>query len=211
MEYKMKLDINKKDKYFVYKHYFYNENNEEVVFYIGKGTSDRHFCLKRNKLWEDIVYNQLNGEYYIKIIKYFDLEKDALEYEKKLQKEYYLKGQCLGCKDVINKNFQKNNKKAYKLIRKNTIVENNNFIVISSYKRIKNTRIRKNHILEKNGQKFFIYILNKKEYGIVDNTLYSFEYNARILELKDSLLNKKTIDKDCTYKINEEELKMFLK
>lgn len=97
-----------KNIYYVYKHYYFDENGDEIVFYIGKGTGDakggcaRIYSHYRNKYWEEIVkqLDEKEVKYYFEPIKFFEIEKDALTYELELQKEYWEKGQCLGCADL---------------------------------------------------------------------------------------------------------------
>lgn len=105
--YSIKID---KDKplYYVYKHYYFDKNHNEVVFYVGKGMGDakgndsRIYSDTRNRYWKAIV-EKLEDEqisYYFEPVKFFDSETEALNYELQLQKEYWDKGQCLGCADL---------------------------------------------------------------------------------------------------------------
>lgn len=75
--------------YYVYEWYIVDTGH---IFYVGKGTRNRYKVhSKRNKLFMN-VYNEFNCE--SRIIKFFDNEKDAFEYEAKYIKELKAKGQC---------------------------------------------------------------------------------------------------------------------
>ena len=98
----------KKQTYYVYKHYYFDKDHNEVVFYVGKGMGDakgsdsRIYSQTRNRYWKAIV-NELDEKkvkYYSEPVKFFDSETEALNYELQLQKEYWDKGQCLGCADL---------------------------------------------------------------------------------------------------------------
>lgn len=101
-------NYHKKQVYYVYKHYYFDDNGNEVVFYIGKGKGDakggasRIYSHYRNKYWEEIV-NELDKKrikYFFEPLNFFESEREALTYELQLQKEYWDKGQCLGCADL---------------------------------------------------------------------------------------------------------------
>lgn len=100
--------IKQKKSFYVYKHFYYDENGDEVVFYIGKGTGDakgsatRMYDCQRNKYWDEIVsnLNKKNIQIFKEPIKFFDTESEALNFEAKLHKEYWNKGECLGCADL---------------------------------------------------------------------------------------------------------------
>ena len=105
--YSIKID---KDKplYYVYKHYYFDKDHNEVVFYVGKGMGDakgndsRIYSDARNRYWKAIIEKLEEDEisYYFEPVKFFDSETEALNYELQLQKEYWDKGQCLGCADL---------------------------------------------------------------------------------------------------------------
>ena len=101
-------DSIKEQTYYVYKHYYFDDDNNEVVFYIGKGMGDakgsdsRIYSHTRNRYWKAIVDKLKEDQisYYSEPVKFFDSEAEALNYELQLQKEYWDKGQCLGCADL---------------------------------------------------------------------------------------------------------------
>lgn len=101
-------DSVKKQTYYVYKHYYFDKDHNEVVFYVGKGMGDakgsdsRIYSQTRNRYWKAIVEKLEEDEisYYFEPVKFFDSETEALNYELQLQKEYWDKGQCLGCADL---------------------------------------------------------------------------------------------------------------
>lgn len=80
------MDI--KNKYYVYRHYI-----EGNTFYVGKGQEDRAYVYGRNKIWKEIVEAN-NNKYDIEIIKYFNNEKEAYEFEKELTEKYKKNNQC---------------------------------------------------------------------------------------------------------------------
>ena len=98
----------KKQTYYVYKHYYFDKDHNEVVFYVGKGMGDakgsdsRIYSHARNGYWKAIVKKLEEDQisYYSEPVKFFDSEAEALNYELQLQKEYWDKGQCLGCADL---------------------------------------------------------------------------------------------------------------
>lgn len=93
-----------KNQYYVYKHYVYNEDGSENIFYIGKGIGDRIYNQNRNLYWNNIV-KENKGKYYVDIIQYCDNEDEAYKLENKLQEYYWSIGQCRGCADVrVKKN-----------------------------------------------------------------------------------------------------------
>ena len=101
-------DSVKKQTYYVYKHYYFDKEHNEVVFYVGKGMGDakgsdsRIYSHARNRYWKAIVDKLKEDQisYYSEPVKFFDSETEALNYELQLQKEYWDKGQCLGCADL---------------------------------------------------------------------------------------------------------------
>ena len=101
-------DSVKKQTYYVYKHYYFDKDHNEVVFYVGKGMGDakgsdsRIYSHTRNRYWKAIVDKLKEDQisYYSEPVKFFDSETEALNYELQLQKEYWDKGQCLGCADL---------------------------------------------------------------------------------------------------------------
>ena len=101
-------DSVKKQTYYVYKHYYFDKDHNEVVFYVGKGMGDakgndsRIYSDTRNRYWKAIIEKLEEDEisYYFEPVKFFDSETEALNYELQLQKEYWDKGQCLGCADL---------------------------------------------------------------------------------------------------------------
>ena len=77
-------------KFYVYK--WYNIDTNEI-FYIGKGCRDRSkSTTKRNKIFQEYL-NSHNCT--SKIIKYFNDEQEALNYEHELIVEYKNKGECI--------------------------------------------------------------------------------------------------------------------
>ena len=98
----------KKQTYYVYKHYYFDKDHNEVVFYVGKGMGDakgndsRIYSDTRNRYWKAIVEKLEEDQisYYFEPVKFFDSETEALNYELQLQKEYSDKGECLGCADL---------------------------------------------------------------------------------------------------------------
>lgn len=74
--------------YYVYRHYYYDENAREVTFYVGKGQGTRALSENnRSDLWKEKV-SKINGDYYIDIVECFSNEKDALKFEKELISYY---------------------------------------------------------------------------------------------------------------------------
>lgn len=74
-----------------YVYAWYNKNTKEV-FYVGKGCGNRYKQIRgRNKLFID-YYNK--NECGVKIVKYFENEQDAFDYEYKHITRLKLKGQC---------------------------------------------------------------------------------------------------------------------
>ena len=95
--------------FYVYEHYYYDEQQQkEIVFYVGKGTGEakgsaaRIYSEYRNKFWQEIVdsLNKKGVEWKYRIVGFFNSNKEALEFELKLQEDYWKKGQCLGCADL---------------------------------------------------------------------------------------------------------------
>lgn len=95
----MNLKFIKKDSYYVYKHYIFNDGKEHI-FYIGKGIGDRIYSQSRNLKWMNIV-NSNNGEYMVDIISYCQSEDEAYKLEKELQLKYSKIGMCDGCMDIF--------------------------------------------------------------------------------------------------------------
>lgn len=87
--------------YYVYEHWLDNQ-----CFYVGKGTygslwggKERYEQFqddRRNKEWKDFVDGKYN-EIKIRIVKNFDNEKEALDYEEKLADKRELEGNPLTC------------------------------------------------------------------------------------------------------------------
>lgn len=76
-------------QYYVYE--WFNKNTNEV-FYVGKGSKNRYKQInKRNKLFKN-YYAQNDCE--SRILKFFDNENDAFEYENEKILEYKMKNQC---------------------------------------------------------------------------------------------------------------------
>jgi len=76
-------------KYYVYVHKVKNTN---TVFYIGSnwqgGNPNRAYeRIKRPKKWTEEVTKH-NGEYHVDIIAYFDIAKEAYDYEMELMAQY---------------------------------------------------------------------------------------------------------------------------
>lgn len=79
-------------KYYVYIWFLVDS---EEVFYVGKGSGNRVTSMKdRNRHFKNIR-NKCNCDY--RIVKYFDNEDEAYDYELKLGKEYKDKGQAWCC------------------------------------------------------------------------------------------------------------------
>ncbi|WP_297131822.1 hypothetical protein [Terrisporobacter sp.] len=85
--------------YYVYRHI---NNINDVVFYVGKGTSggkrgyDRkseNSPNRRNEKWIEYVKN-IGYDYTYEVVREFDDEKDAYDFEFILQKYYWSIGQC---------------------------------------------------------------------------------------------------------------------
>ena len=75
--------------FYVYK-WFIKETNE--VFYIGKGINNRYKDLRRRNNYFNNIYKKYNCD--VRIVKYFDKEEDAFEYEKTLINYYKQKNQA---------------------------------------------------------------------------------------------------------------------
>ena len=75
--------------FYVYE--WYNVNTNEI-FYVGKGIGNRYKQVsKRNQLFKEYYEN---NECSVRIIKNFELEKDAFAYENKRILELKAQGQC---------------------------------------------------------------------------------------------------------------------
>lgn len=74
--------------YYVYEWYEINTNE---IFYVGKGCGERYKCRKRNNKFNEYVKNH---ECDSRIIKYFDTEQEAFEYEYIRIEELKMAGQC---------------------------------------------------------------------------------------------------------------------
>ena len=80
------------EQFYVYE--WYNVKTGEV-FYVGKGSKKRYLDkTHRNKLFLDYVEH---NEVLSRIIKYFNNEEEAFQYEKELTQYYRDKGQCQCC------------------------------------------------------------------------------------------------------------------
>lgn len=75
--------------FYVYE-WFIKETNE--VFYIGKGINNRYKDLRRRNNYFNNIYKKYNCD--VRIVKYFDKEEDAFEYEKTLINYYKQKNQA---------------------------------------------------------------------------------------------------------------------
>lgn len=77
------------NKYYVYRHYIGNN-----TFYVGKGSGDRAYETRKNRRnikWCEFVNNR---EYNVEIVKYFNDNKKALDFEEELTQYYKNIGQC---------------------------------------------------------------------------------------------------------------------
>lgn len=79
-------------KYYVY--IWYLEDSKEV-FYVGKGSGNRVTSMKDRNPHFRHIRNKCKCGY--KIVRYFDNEEEAYDYELKLGKEYKAKGQAWCC------------------------------------------------------------------------------------------------------------------
>lgn len=76
-------------RYYVYRHYI-----GDNTFYVGKGQEGRaNVTRQRNKVWQEFA----KDGYEIEILKYFNNERDALDYEHEMQEYYWSIGQCKAC------------------------------------------------------------------------------------------------------------------
>lgn len=76
-------------KYYVYRHYI-----GDNTFYVGKGQKDRAYENRKDRRsakWHEFVNNR---EYNIEIVKYFNNNKEALDFEEELTQYYKNIGQC---------------------------------------------------------------------------------------------------------------------
>lgn len=79
-------------KYYVY---VWKTKNDDNVFYVGKGSGNRCTSMKdRNEHFKNI---RKKYECYYEIVKYFDDEEEAYEYELELGKYYKSIGQARAC------------------------------------------------------------------------------------------------------------------
>lgn len=76
-------------KYYVYE-WFVKETGE--IIYVGKGTNNRYKVKKHNRFFNDFI-NRFECE--SRIIKHFETEKEAFDYEFERVFELKLKGQCV--------------------------------------------------------------------------------------------------------------------
>ena len=83
-------------KYYVYRHYI-----EDNTFYVGKGSKNRAYVtVRRSNKWYEFTKN---GKFNIEIVKYFDNNKDACDYEVELTQYYKNLGQCEANQVIGNK------------------------------------------------------------------------------------------------------------
>lgn len=68
--------------YYVYQWYYFDENHNKTVFYVGKGSNLRAFDTNRNKKFNDI-YNSKDCR--VEIVKIFDTNQEALDFERSLK------------------------------------------------------------------------------------------------------------------------------
>ena len=91
------VNTKKTGKYYVYRHYYINENNEEITFYVGKGNGNRAFSMKdRNGAFNQIL-NYLKSKdikYKLDIVLADDNEILMLKYESLLIYYFHSIGQC---------------------------------------------------------------------------------------------------------------------
>lgn len=107
----------KANTYYVYRHYYYNNNGKEITFYVGKGQGMRALSENgRSDLWLKRV-ESLNGNYFVDIVDFFDNEDKALDFEKQLISYYSINE--FGCEcnkvskhDKINSYLENANIKA---------------------------------------------------------------------------------------------------
>lgn len=76
-------------KYYVYE--WFVKETEEII-YVGKGTNNRYKVRKHNRFFNDFINRFECGS---RIIKYFENEKEAFDYEFERIFELKLKGQCV--------------------------------------------------------------------------------------------------------------------
>lgn len=78
------------NNFYVYRHYYYNEQGKEITFYVGKGQGMRALSESgRSDLWMERV-QKLKGLYHIDIVDFFESEEKALEFEKSLISYYVI-------------------------------------------------------------------------------------------------------------------------
>jgi hypothetical protein len=93
----------KSNTYYVYRHYYYNNDDKQVTFYVGKGKGLRATSkTNRSSIWEHRV-NLLNGNYFIDIIEFFDNEKDAFDFEKEVISYYTMSEFGCECNQISKK------------------------------------------------------------------------------------------------------------
>lgn len=86
--------------FYVYRHYYYNDNGKEITFYVGKGQGMRALSENgRSALWEERV-RKIKGNYFIDIVDFFDNEEKALEFEKELISYYTINEFGCECNQV---------------------------------------------------------------------------------------------------------------
>lgn len=88
------------NSFYVYRHYYYNDNGKEITFYVGKGQGMRALSESgRSDLWVERV-QKLKGLYHIDIVDFFDSEEKALDFEKKLISYYVINEFGCECNSV---------------------------------------------------------------------------------------------------------------
>ena len=136
-------------KFYVYE-WFIVETNE--IFYVGKGCRNRYKVKKHNSVFNYILkHNNCES----RIIKFFDEEKDAFEYEYLRVKELKQKGQCkaniyqVGLGGTINWRDEKNKEKYSKY---NIMKSEDQRKRMSESNPMKNIEVKK-RVIEKNSKK----------------------------------------------------------
>lgn len=80
--------------YYVYEHWL-----DDECLYVGKGSNNRAFDFEARRDDYRIFLNKNKNNIKVKIVKYFDNEEEALDFEKNRQIEYYKIGQVRFCRD----------------------------------------------------------------------------------------------------------------